>query len=63
MIENFGLDTLVSYLKEKIDDTTMLVNPQYRNLEAQQRKLVSKLNIIKSKFASSNMRKCISRLE
>ncbi len=52
MIENFGLDTLVSYLKEKIDDTTMLVNPQYRNLEAQQRKLVSKLNIIKSKFAS-----------
>jgi hypothetical protein len=52
MIENFGLDTLVSYLKEKIDDTTMLVNPQYRNLEAQQRKLVSKLNVIKSKFAS-----------
>lgn len=52
MIENFGLDTLVSYLKEKIDDTAMLVNPQYRNLEAQQRKLVSKLNVIKSKFAS-----------
>lgn len=52
MIENFGLDTLVSYLKEKIDDTVMLVNPQYRNHEAQQRKLVSKLNVIKSKFAS-----------
>jgi len=52
MVENFGIDTLVSYLKEKIDDTTMLVNPAYRNLEAQQRKLVSKLNIRKSKFAT-----------
>jgi len=52
MVENFGIDTLVSYLKEKVDDTAMLVNPQYRNLEAQQRKLVSKLNIRKSKFAT-----------
>ncbi len=52
MIENFGIDTLVSYLKEKVDDTTILVNPQYRDIESQQRKLVSKLNIRKTKFAT-----------
>jgi hypothetical protein len=52
MIENFGIDTLVSYLKKKVDDTTILVNPQYRDLETQQRKLVSKLNIRKTKFAT-----------
>jgi len=52
MIENFGIDTLVSYLKRKVDDTTMLVNPQYRDMDAQQKKLVSTLNIRKAKFAT-----------
>jgi hypothetical protein len=52
MIENFGIDTLVSYLKNKVDDTTILVNPQYRDLDSQQKKLTSKLNIRKTKFAT-----------
>jgi len=52
IMENFGIDTLVSYLKEKISDTTLLVNPLYRALENQQKKLTSKLNIRKARFAS-----------
>lgn len=52
MMENFGIDNLTSYLKEEISDTTILVNPKYRELEAKQKKLVSKLNIRKAKFAT-----------
>jgi len=52
MIENFGIDTLVSYLKTKVSDTAQLINPQYRETETEQRKLTSKLNTRKSKFAT-----------
>ncbi|MDP3913283.1 MAG: helix-turn-helix domain-containing protein [Bacteroidota bacterium] len=52
MIENFGIDTLVSYLKTEVNDTTQLINPQYREIESEQKKLTSKLNVRKTKFAS-----------
>jgi hypothetical protein len=52
MMQNFGIDTLVSYLKERISDTTQLVNPQYRTLESKLKQLVSKLNVRKVKFAT-----------
>ena len=52
VMENFGIDTLVSYFSEKMSDTTILVNPQYRALENQLRTFVSKLNIRKTKFAN-----------
>jgi uncharacterized protein YoxC len=52
MMQEFGIDTLVSYLKEWISDTTSLVNPAYRTLENTRRKLTSKLNIVKAKFAT-----------
>lgn len=55
MMKNFGIDTLVSYLKTQISDTTTLINPQYRALEASLKKLVSKLNIRKAKFATMVM--------
>lgn len=51
-MDNFGIDTLVSYMKEKISDTTLLINPEYRDIENQQKKLVSKLNVRKVKFAT-----------
>ena len=50
MIENFGIDALVSYSKEKISDTTVLINPQYRKLESELKKLTSKITIRNSKF-------------
>ncbi len=52
MMQEFGIDTLVSYLKEKISDTSTLVNPQYRTLESFRKKLTSKLNTVKAKFSS-----------
>ena len=52
VMENFGIDTLVSYMREKISDTTLLINPEYRDMENQQKKLVSKLNIRKANFAT-----------
>lgn len=52
MMQEFGIDTLVSYFKEKITDTTSLINPEYRKLENARKKMTSKLNRIKAKFAT-----------
>jgi len=52
MMQEFGIDTLVSYFKEKISDTSILVNPEYRTLENLRKKLTSKLNRIKAKFST-----------
>jgi hypothetical protein len=52
MMQEFGIDTLVSNLKEAITDTITLVNPEYRKLENIRRKLTSKLTLVKAKFAT-----------
>lgn len=52
MMQEFGIDTLISYFKEKISDTSVLVNPLYRALESQRKKLTSKLNRIKAEFST-----------
>lgn len=52
MMQEFGIDTLVSYFKEKITDTTPLVNPEYRTLENTRKRMTSKLNRVKAKFAT-----------
>jgi len=52
MSENFGIDTLVSYMKQIVSDTTQLINPAYRDLESQQKKITSMLNLRKAKFAT-----------
>ena len=52
MMQEFGIDTLVSYLKVKIPLTTELINPQYRAVENLRKKATSKLNSIKAKFAT-----------
>ncbi|MCK5678532.1 MAG: hypothetical protein KAH72_08670, partial [Flavobacteriaceae bacterium] len=51
MMQEFGIDTLVSYFKEKINDTSILVNPAHRTLENLRKKLTSKLNRIRAKFS------------
>lgn len=55
VMQNFGIDTLVSFYKEKISDTTVLINPVYRELEGEQKKLTSKLNYRKAKFATMEL--------
>ena len=52
MMQHFGIDTLVSYLKEKISETTILINPAHRALEGQLKKVTSKLNYRRAKFGS-----------
>jgi uncharacterized DUF497 family protein len=52
MMEHFNIDGLVSYLKEEISDTKMLVNPTYRKLESELKKHVGKLTRKKSEFSS-----------
>ena len=55
MMQNFGIDTLVSYKKERINDTAELVNPAFRALESELKKLTSKLNYRKAKFGSLSL--------
>ncbi len=52
MMQEFGIDTLVSYFKEKVTDTAPLINPEYRTLENVREKMTSKLNRVKAKFAT-----------
>lgn len=52
MMKEFGIDTLVSFFKSKIPGTTTLVNPKYRELESQRKKLTSKLTTRKARFAT-----------
>ena len=51
MMQEFGIDSLVSYMKEKVSDTSVLVNPEYRRLENLRKKLTSKQNRVRAKFS------------
>lgn len=50
MNENFDIDGLVSYSKEMISETKMLVNPRYRQLENELKSLNGKLSRQKALF-------------
>lgn len=56
MKENFDLDGLVSYYKEKISDTKTLVNPKYRQLDSEVRSLNGKLSTLKAKFGNLTLK-------
>ena len=43
MRENYGIDKLVDYSTEEIPDTTMVVNPMYREVDGETRKEVARL--------------------
>lgn len=61
MIENFDIDGLVSYSKEKISDTKMLVNPQYRDLEYQHKSIAGKLSRQKTLFANLSIKEGVEK--
>jgi hypothetical protein len=56
MMDNFDIDGLVSYSKEKISDTKMLVNPAYKQLDSQLRSLNSRLAKQKVLFANTTLK-------
>jgi len=51
MMEHFGIDSLVSYMKKEIDDTAELINPQWRQMDKKRRGLNRKLQKLQSKLA------------
>jgi len=50
MREHFALDRLVSYLIEPMDETTLVVNPDWRKLDGQIRSLRTKLSLRQSRL-------------
>ena len=56
MNENFDIDGLVSYKKEIISDTKMLVNPAYRQLDSELKSLNGKLSKQKTLFANITLK-------
>ena len=56
MTQNFDIDGLVSYEKETISDTKMLVNPAYRQLESELKSLNGKLSRQKTQFANTTLK-------
>jgi len=56
MLENFDLDGLVSYSKRQVNETKILINPQYRQLDSEVRSLNGKLARQKAKFGSLTLK-------
>jgi len=56
MMEHFDIDGFVSYLKETISDTKYLVNPTYRKLESELKKLNGKLIRKRAKFTALTLK-------
>ncbi len=50
MIKNFGIDMIISNYRQMITDTTMLVNPAWRKLDKQLRRLNAMLERREAKF-------------
>jgi len=51
MIESFDIDSITSYMKSSIPGTSLVINPQYKELDRQHKKILSLLNANKKKFA------------
>jgi hypothetical protein len=50
MRQHYGLDKLICYGTEKVPDTIPVINPEYRRLDGEIRKKVSKLNRVAAQF-------------
>jgi len=55
MMDNFGIDFLISYLQNNIDDTTELINPQWREIDKKVRSLTTKLKKLQAKFGDLSL--------
>ena len=56
MREHYGLDSLLDYATEEIPDTTKVVNPEYRRLDAQVRSLRGQLNRKLAQFSALGLK-------
>jgi Transposase protein len=55
MMKHYGLDRVIDYGLEKLDDTTKVLNPEYRKTDSDIRRLNSKLVKNKAKFAGISL--------
>jgi hypothetical protein len=55
MLEHYGLDRLVSYILEAVPDTTRVVNPAHRDLDAAVRKRNSVLSRRRAEFGALSL--------
>jgi hypothetical protein len=63
MMKHFGIDRLIEYGVEKIDETIKVVNPTYRNLDYQIRSLNGKLSRQKAEYGDIIFKKEIEEKE
>jgi hypothetical protein len=53
IVESFGIDSITSYLKNKLPDTSMIVNPEYKALEQEHKKIIELLSHNRVKYAET----------
>jgi len=55
MVESFDIGSITSYLKTSIPVTTLVINPEYKELDRKHKKVLSRLNASKLKFAQISL--------
>jgi hypothetical protein len=55
MVESFGIDSITSYLKNKLPDTSAIVNPAYKTLDQEHKKTSALLSDYKVKYAEISL--------
>jgi len=55
MVESFGIDSITSYLKNSVPDMSWVVNPQYRELDRQHKKVTALINNKKIIYAGISL--------
>ena len=55
MVESFGIDSIVSYLKNLVPDMSSVVNPIYKDLERQHKSIATRLRNLKLKYADISL--------
>ncbi len=63
MMQHFGIDRLVEYGVDKIDETIKVVNPTYRNLDNQIKSLNGKLSRLNAKYGDISFKNEIEEKE
>ena len=55
MVESFGIDSITSYSKNLIPDMSPVINPQYRELDREHKKITTLINNRKLKYAAISL--------
>ena len=55
MVESFGIDSITSYFKNPVPDMSSVINPQYRELDRQHKRLTTLINNKKIKYAGISL--------